>query len=142
MVENGVPENLEPSAAPEEEDTQQKRIDELLDGGYTPMQIEKEWGFPHSTVFKYAKKRITPKATAKEEDQEIPKLPMEIPRMPLVLKVGTGHEMISPEGILQSYLLSDGDAGAWMFKGMMLLRAAQLMNLTDEIGRASCRERV
>ncbi len=51
--------------------------------------------------------------------------------MPLVLKVGTGHEMISPEGILQSYLLSDGDAGAWMFKGMMLLRAAQLMNLTD-----------
>jgi hypothetical protein len=49
----------------------------------------------------------------------------------LVLKAGQGQEMISPEGMLERYLLYDGDAGLWMFKGMMLLRAAQLMNLTD-----------
>jgi hypothetical protein len=50
---------------------------------------------------------------------------------PMVLKSGKGQEVIAPEGILQHYLLADGDAGAWMFKGMMMLRAAQLMVMSD-----------
>jgi hypothetical protein len=111
----------------EDEDTQRKRVEELLGEGYTPTQIEKEWGFPHTTVWRVAKKRINPKAKAGKgnSDREI------LPKLPMVLKAGAGQEMISPEAIIQSYLLSDGDAGDWMFKGMMLLRAAQLMNLTD-----------
>ncbi len=92
--------------------------------GFSRKQLIVDFHFSKSSV--YIAVPVKP-----EEDREGPKLPMEIPRMPLVLKVGAGHEMISPEGILQSYLLSDGDAGTWMFKGMMLLRAAQLMNLTD-----------
>ncbi len=128
--ENKMPEaneNPEASAQPEAEDTQRKRIEELLDEGYTPVQVEKEWGFPHSTVRKYARKKITPKGKSQEEGNG----EGEIPKLPMVLKAGVGQEVISPEGILQYYLLSDGDAGAWMLKGMMLLRAAQLMNLTD-----------
>jgi len=50
---------------------------------------------------------------------------------PVVLKTGKGQEVIAPEGILQHYLLADGDAGEWMFKGMMMLRAAQLMVMSD-----------
>ena len=112
---------------PADEDTQRKRIEALLDEGYTPTQIEKEWGYPHSTVRDIAKKRITPKSVVKGEKED----EQEVLRFPLILKTGKGQEVISPEGILRYYFLSDGDMGAWMFKGMMLLRAAQLMNLTD-----------
>ena len=112
----------------EGEDTQRKKIEELIDEGYTPLQIEKEWGFAHSTVFDIAKKKIAPKGKDKKEGKgEL----IEMPTLPLVLKAGQGEETISPEGILKYYFLSDGDPGAWMFRGMMLLRAAQLMNLTD-----------
>jgi hypothetical protein len=52
-------------------------------------------------------------------------------RLPLVLKTGKGQEVISPEGIIKYYLLGDGDAGEAMLKGMMLLRAAQLMVMND-----------
>lgn len=51
--------------------------------------------------------------------------------LPSTLKVGQGREMISPEAIMNQYLLGDGDAGKWMLKGMMMLRAAQMMVLTD-----------
>lgn len=112
----------------EGEDTQRKKIEELIDEGYTPLQIEKEWGFAHSTVFDVAKKRIVPNGKDKKESKgEL----VELPTLPLVLKAGQGEETISPEGILKYYFLSDGDPGVWMFRGMMLLRAAQLMNLTD-----------
>jgi hypothetical protein len=119
--DNKIPTDTEP----EGEDTQRERIEELLDEGYTPVQVEKEWGFPHSTVREVAKKRITPKGVSGKGGNS------ETPTLPLVLKAGQGQEAISPEAILKYYLLCDGDAGAWMFKGMMLLRAAQLMNLTD-----------
>lgn len=107
-----------------EEDTQRKRIEELLDDGYTPVQIEKEWGYPHSTVREIAKKKLLPKGKAGNGEGEVPKLPV-------VLKAGGGQEVISPEAILQGYLLSDGDAGAWMLKGFMLYRAAQLAVMSD-----------
>ena len=105
----------------EDEDTQAKRVDALLDEGYTPVQIEKEWGYPHSTVRARAKKRIMPKGNAQNES----------PKLPAVLKVGGGSEVISPEAILQSYLTTDGDAGVWMLKGFMLYRAAQLAVMSD-----------
>jgi len=110
---------------PGEEDSQRSRIEELLDEGYTPQQVEKQWGFPHSTVKRIAKKKITPEGMIKQDSGG------GIHVLPTVLKAGGGHEVISPESILQSYLLSDGDAGEWMLKGMMLLRAAQMMVLTD-----------
>lgn len=109
---------------PVDEDTQRKRIEELLDEGYTPVQIEKEWGYAHSTVRQVAKRKIAPKGKPGNEESEMPKLPM-------VLKAGGGQEVISPEAILEGYLLSDGDAGAWMLKGFMLYRAAQLAVMSD-----------
>lgn len=110
---------------PEDEDTQRKKIEALLDEGYTPVQIEKEWGYPHSTVREIAKKRIAPKSNAQGEGQA------ESIRLPAILKAGGGQEVISPEAILQSYLVSDGDSGAWMLKGFMLYRAAQLAVMSD-----------
>ena len=109
---------------PAVEDTQRKRIEELLDEGYTPVQIEKEWGYAHSTVRQVAKRKIAPKGKPGDEEPEMPKLPM-------VLKAGGGQEVISPEAILEGYLLSDGDAGTWMLKGFMLYRAAQLAVMSD-----------
>lgn len=106
---------------PEAEDTQRERIEVLLDEGYTPVQIEKEWGYPHSTVQLAAKKRLAAKGIKASA----------VAKLPSVLKAGGGQEVISPEAILQGYLLEDGDAGAFMLKGMMLLRAAQMMVLTD-----------
>jgi len=110
---------------PEGEETQRKKIEALLDEGYTPLQIEKEWGYPHATVREIAKKRIVPKGNAPGEGQA------ESTRLPAILKAGAGQEVISPEAILQSYLVSDGDAGAWMLKGFMLYRAAQLAVMSD-----------
>jgi len=110
---------------PDEEDTQRKRIEALLDEGYTPVQIEKEWGYPHSTVREIAKKRIAPKGAPQSNGET------QMPQLPVVLKAGTSREVISPEAILQNFLLADGDAGAWMLKGFMLYRAAQLAVMTD-----------
>ena len=110
---------------PEDEDTQRKRIEELLKLGYTPVQIEKEWGYPHSTVRDVAKKVLTPKSVAKNEGQA------GMPKLPTVLKAGGGQEVISPEAILEAYLLSDGEPGVWMMRGFMLYRAAQLAVMDD-----------
>jgi flagellin-like hook-associated protein FlgL len=108
---------------PEDEDTQSKRIDELLDEGYLPVQIEKEWGYPHATVRDRAKKRIQAKGSPKQN---------EIPILPMVLKAGkSGQEVISPEALMRSFMLPDGEMGDWMLRGMMMLRAAQMMVLTD-----------
>ena len=51
--------------------------------------------------------------------------------LPVVLKAGGGQEVISPEAIMRTYLASDGEVGEWMLRGMMLMRAAQMMVLTD-----------
>ena len=105
-------------AGEEPKSSVREQIEALLDEGYTPVQIQKEWGYDQRSVGRVARKRLKPEET-------------QVPTLPMVLKAGGGQEVISPEGILQGYLLGDGDAGVWMFKGMMLLRAAQLMNLTD-----------
>lgn len=118
------PENQQP----EDEDTQRKRIDELLDQGYTPRQIEKQWGFPHSTVWDVARKRIEPEGKAGEDNEAKQN---NAPILPVVLKAGSGHEVISPEALMRGFMLPDGEMGEWMLKGMMMLRAAQMMVLTD-----------
>lgn len=105
----------------ETEDTQRERIESLLDEGYTPVQIEKEWGYSHTSIQRVAKKKLTAKGISNGD----------VKKLPTVLKAGGGQEVISPEAILQGYLMDDGDAGEWMLKGMMLLRAAQMMVLTD-----------
>jgi len=105
-------------------DTKREQIERLLDEGYTPVQIEKEWGYAHSTVRDVVKKRIIPLGNPGNGKSGMP-------QMPMVLKAGAGQEVISPEAILQGFLLSDGDAGAWMLKGFMLYRAAQLAVMTD-----------
>lgn len=51
--------------------------------------------------------------------------------LPMVRKVGQGVEVVNPEVVLQQYLLQDGPYGECMLKGMMLLRAAQLMVMDD-----------
>jgi len=121
--DNAAAEQPAPKAStePVAEDTKREQIERLLDEGYTPVQIEKEWGYAHSTVRDVAKKKIVPMGNEKSD----------IPKMPMVLKAGAGQEVISPEAILQGFLLSDGDAGAWMFKGFMLYRAAQLAVMSD-----------
>ncbi|MFQ6117602.1 MAG: hypothetical protein ACE5LQ_04975 [Candidatus Bipolaricaulia bacterium] len=116
----------EEGAAPvlsEEEISERDKVDELLDEGYTPRQIEKEWGIPHSTVHPVAKKRIKPKGKQPSDE--------EATNLPVLLKAGSGREVISPEAILRAYLTADGPAGEWMMKGFMLYRAAQLAVMTD-----------
>jgi hypothetical protein len=94
------------------------RIEELLDEGYKPVQIEREWGYDHRSVMRVARRRLQPERT-------------QAPTLPMVLKAGSGHEVISPEAILQGYLLGDGERAQGRFEGMMMLRAAQMMVLTD-----------
>lgn len=113
---------------PGDEDTQRKKIDELLDEGYTPVQIEKQWGYPHTTVRYVARKRIEPKGQAGENNHTKQDNP---PVLPVVLKAGKGEEVISPEALMQGFMLPDGEMGEWMLKGMMMLRAAQMMVLSD-----------
>lgn len=112
-----------PGADPEPvaEGTKRQQIERLLEEGYTPAQIEKELGYAHTTVRDVVKKKLASTGNDKSGT----------PRMPMVLKAGAGQEVISPEAILQGFLLSDGDAGAWMLKGFMLYRAAQLAVMTD-----------
>jgi len=105
-------------------DTKREQIERLLDEGYTPVQIEKEWGYAHSTVRDVVKKKLIPAGNPENDKSGMP-------RMPMVLKAGAGQEVISPEAILQGFLLSDGDAGTWMLKGFMLYRAAQLAVMSD-----------
>jgi len=116
----------DPKADPEPvaEGTKREQIERLLDEGYTPVQIEKGWGYAHSTVRDVVKKRLIPLGNQGNDKSDMP-------RMPMVLKAGAGQEVISPEAILQGFLLSDGDAGAWMLKGFMLYRAAQLAVMSD-----------
>ncbi len=123
-----------------QDETIKDQIIALLEKGYKRDQLIRDFKFAERTVdagIRAFKELDNGNAEdAKEAGDGIPVTrktdgDIEMPRLPLVLKAGAGQEMISPEGILQSYVLSDGDAGTWMFKGMMLLRAAQLMNLTD-----------
>ncbi len=114
-----------PAAPSAEEPSEAEQIQRYLKEGRSFKQLRDVFHFKESTIKQEMAKLIPPdSSTAKTDGNEIPTLPM-------ILKAGQGQEVISPEGILRYYFLSDGDPGAWMFKGMMLLRAAQLMNLTD-----------
>jgi len=119
------PASQKPELESAEEVTQREKVEQLLDEGYTPEQIEKQWGIPHSTVYPIARKRIAPKGMPESGGQE------DNSKLPVVLKTGKGQEVITPEGIMQRYLVGDGDHGASMLEGMMLLRAAQLMVMND-----------
>lgn len=98
-----------------------------LELGYSRVQLCREFGFPRATVYRelpVKPQKQSANKNGKEDEDSVPKLPV-------VLKTGKGQEVISPEGILQKYLLNDGDSGVAMLKGMMLLRAAQLMVMSD-----------
>ncbi len=111
--------------ASETDDTEKiRRLHDEL--GYSQVQLCKEFGFPKTTVYRELPVRPQPQAkkSGKEADEGEARLPM-------VLKSGKGQEIISPEGILERYLLDDGANGVAVLKGMMLLRAAQLMVMND-----------
>jgi hypothetical protein len=110
----------QPSPSVEEDPGVMDRIRELSRKGYSPKQIKELFGYNPRTVDQVGEEFIEPDVVPEKEKHN---------GFPVTRKSGSGQEMLNPEVILQSYLLQDGDAGAWMFKGMMLLRAAQLMNM-------------
>lgn len=114
------------------------RITELLEKKYARSQLINDFGFAPSTVDTVI--REYKESHGGELPSEQPAANESSPEaandkgaflLPTTLKVGQGKEMINPEAILNQYLLGDGDSGRWMLKGMMMLRAAQMMVLTD-----------
>ena len=101
------------------------KIRELHELGYTNAQLYKEFGFSRSLVYQVCPVKPERKAP-KEEKHEGNDL-----RLPMTLKTGQGRESLTPEGILQSYLVEDGNAGQQLLKGFMLYRAAQLAVMND-----------
>ena len=93
--------------------------------GYSQVQLYRDFDFPRATVYKELPVRPKGRSAAEVEEKE------DDSKLPVVLKTGKGQEVITPEGIMQYYLLGDGDSGVAMLKGMMLLRAAQLMVMND-----------
>jgi hypothetical protein len=101
------------------------KVRKLYELGFNRKQLMVEFNFSRATVYvALPVKGERTKAEAEGESEDKSKLPF-------VLKSGKGTEVITPEGIMQFYLLGDGDTGAAMLKGMMLLRAAQLMVMND-----------
>lgn len=122
-----------------------QRVKELKDKGVKRKEIAKQLGISTSAVDRaFAKiKKIAaqqpPPNPAIPEDRLREIIHEELEqkeaagdsRLPVVLKTGKGQEVISPEGIMQQYLRGDGDHGVAMLQGMMMLRAAQLMVMSD-----------
>ena len=120
-----------------------QRVKELKDKGVKRKEIAKQLGISTSAVDRaFAKiKKIAaqqpPPNPGIPEDKLREVIRQELEqreddsRLPAVLKTGQGKEVISPEGIMQQYLVGDGDHGVAMLQGMMMLRAAQLMVLSD-----------
>ncbi|MEA3442538.1 MAG: hypothetical protein U9R04_03490 [Chloroflexota bacterium] len=101
-----------------------EKIRQLHELGYTNVQLHKEFGFSKSLVYQVCP--VNP-----EKAPQVEKHGENGFRLPATLKTGQGKETLTPEGILQSYLLEDGDAGQQLFKGFMLYRAAQLAVMND-----------
>lgn len=105
-----------------DEASQAEQIKYYLGAGYTLEQLQKPpFNYKESTVRQEVDKVIVPQG----DKQGGPT------RLPVVLKAGAGQELISPEAIIQNYLVPDGEAGKWMLRGFMLYRAAQLAVMTD-----------
>jgi hypothetical protein len=102
-----------------------EKIRQLHELGYTNVQLHKEFGFSKSLVYQVCPVKPEKKALGEEKHEENGL------RLPATLKAGQGQEIITPEGILQTYLLEDGDAGQQLLKGFMLYRAAQLAVMND-----------
>lgn len=110
-----------------EELPEHNKISQLHEIGFTRKQLIQELGFAKPTVY-----RTLP--TNPEGEPEKPKPDSDVAnhsRLPITLKAGQGREVINPDAILEHFLQADGDAGAWMLKGFMLYRAAQLAVMTD-----------
>lgn len=112
----------EETSASEEEPGVMDSIRALMHEGYGPKQIKENFGYHPRTVDDVAKESIEPDAMPEREKHD---------GFPLTRKTGGGQEVLNPEVLLKQYLDQDGDSspGHWMFQGMMLLRAAQLMNM-------------
>lgn len=121
------------------EDEMLQKVKELKDKGVKRKDIAKQLNISTSRVDRaFAQlKKIAPPPTPNQgitEDRLREIIREEISQddsLPAVLKTGKGTEVITPEGIMKYYFLGDGDIGAAMLKGMMLLRAAQLMVMND-----------
>ena len=127
------------------EDEMLQKVKELNEKGVTRKDIAKQLGVSKSSVDRaFAKlKKIAPPPTTPNQgitedklreiirEEITQKEAADDSKLPLVLKTGKGQEVITPEGIMKYYLLGDGDTGAAMLKGMMMLRAAQLMVMND-----------
>lgn len=100
------------------------RIRALMREGRSPKQIKEQFGYHPRTVDDVAKEFIEPDAIPEPEEEKHD-------GFPITRKSGSGQEVLNPEVLLKQYLDQDGDnsPGHWMFQGMMLLRAAQLMNM-------------
>jgi hypothetical protein len=109
----------QPSPLAEEDPGVMDRIRALFRKGRSPKQIKEQFGYSPRTVDQVADEFIEPDAVPEGEKHD---------GFPVTRKAGSSQEVLNPEVILQSYLLQDGEPGKWMFHGMMLLRAAMLMN--------------
>ncbi len=101
------------------------KIQQLHDLGYGNGQLHKEFGFSKSLVYQICPVRPDGRARQEEKHEENGL------RLPMTLKTGQGRESLTPEGILQAYLVEDGNAGQQLLKGFMLYRAAQLAVMND-----------
>jgi len=101
------------------------KIRKLYALGFTRKQLMVEFNWSKASVYTALPVKAERAEAETERESE------DKSKLPFVLKSGKGTEVITPEGIMQFYLLGDGDTGAAMLKGMMLLRAAQLMVMND-----------
>lgn len=124
VVVEAVPEETQQAQPPpsaEEAPGVMDRIRELYRKGYSPKKIKDVFGYHPRTVDQVGEEFIEPDAVHEDERHD---------GFPVTRKSGSGQEVMNPEVLLKQYLVEDGDvAGQWMFRGMMLLRAAQLMNM-------------
>lgn len=116
--ENPEEENLGEEKPISEHVDEAEQIRDLLDKGYSPKQLRDEFDFNRETVRLEIKKRVPPE-NKDERGEEL---------LPATLKK---TEVITPEGIMQEYLVEDGVEGRAMLRGMMMLRAAQRMVMDD-----------
>lgn len=113
------------------------RIAGLLEKKYSRSQLISDFDFATSTVdtvireYREGHDGNLPSELIANEDKAKAEAKNHDFQLPTTLKVGQGREAINPEAILNQCLMGDGDSGKWMLKGMMMLRAAQMMVLTD-----------
>ncbi|MBT9147488.1 MAG: hypothetical protein DDT32_01245 [Syntrophomonadaceae bacterium] len=107
----------------DEEIGKMESIRKLREQGYSARQIKEDFGYARSTVDRVFGKFIEPEAKKEADTGKADSM-----SLPVLLK---DKEIISPEAIMQHYLANGSPDWRLRVEGMMLLRAAQRMNLDD-----------